>query len=362
MIGNTARDQQSATDGKVVLDEFADAEPEVDMGQFGESEVDAAWLEAQADLWMQADGAALQNAVLDSTQLYMNEIGSVRLLTAAEETELAESIDRGNAAKQRLESDEALTPQLEAALRADIARGEAARQHLIEANLRLVVSIAKKYVHRGLPLQDLIQEGNIGLMRAVKKFEYQRGNRFSTYATWWIRQAISRAIADRARTIRLPVHLTESIRKIKAISDRLSQSLGREPTIAELAEELGWQPDHLVRVLKAARLPTSLDKSVGEDGGQTLGDFVPAVQPTPLDMAAQRLVHYDIESAMEQLTERERRLLNLHYGIQDGEEWSLAQVGRELGMTRERARQIKADVLRRLRESSQSRHLRDYLE
>ncbi len=298
----------------------------------------------------------------DAIQTYMNEIGRVSLLSFAEEVELAERIARGAAASRRLQLDQQLTPQLVAALQADVERGQAARQHLTQANLRLVVSIAKKYVGRGLTLMDLIQEGNIGLMRAVEKFDPTRGNRFSTYATWWIRQAVSRALAEQSRTIRLPVHLTESMGQIKRAADRLAQTLERQPTAAELATALGQPVDKITHVLAALRQPISLETPIGEGQEGTLGALIADTDQEPaIETASRDLLRRDVASALGELTERERTVLTLRYGLEDGRHRTLEDVGKAIGMTRERARQIEAEALRRIRASATWQHLRDYL-
>lgn len=308
----------------------------------------------------------VQEPSLDSVQHYLQEIGRVSLLSAAEEVELAERIERGKAATARLqsmESIEELSMPLRMALRADVLSGEDARRHLIQANLRLVVSIAKKYVGRGLTLLDLIQEGNIGLMRAVEKFDYHKGNRFSTYATWWIRQAVTRAIAEQGRTIRLPVHMSESVGQVKRTSERLAQALERQPTAEEIATALGQSVDRIERVLEASRRPVSLETPVGEDGEHTLGDFLQDdEQTTPTEFASRQLLRRDLAAALEHLSERERRIIDLRYGLVDGQRRTLEEVGKVLGMTRERARQIEAEALRRLRAPDIGQHLRDYLE
>jgi len=304
-----------------------------------------------------------QEPSLDSVQHYLQEIGRVSLLSALEEVELAERMERGKAATQRLASAEEVSPQLRTALRVDVISGQEARRHLIQANLRLVVSIAKKYVGRGLALLDLIQEGNIGLMRAVEKFDYHKGNRFSTYATWWIRQAVTRAIAEQGRTIRLPVHMSESVGQVKRSAERLSQALERQPSAEEIATALGQPLDRVERVLEAARRPVSLETPVGEDGEHTLGDFLQDDElPTPADFASQQLLRRDLAAALDHLNERERRIIDLRYGLADGQRRTLEEVGKVLGMTRERARQIEAEALRRLRAPEIGQHLRDYLE
>ena len=304
-----------------------------------------------------------QEPALDSVQHYLQEIGRVSLLSAAEEVELAERMERGKAATVRLASAEVLSTQLRTALRTDIFSGQDARRHLIQANLRLVVSIAKKYVGRGLALLDLIQEGNIGLMRAVEKFDYHKGNRFSTYATWWIRQAVTRSIAEQGRTIRLPVHMSESVGQVKRAAERLAQALEHQPTAEEIATALGQPLDRVERVLEAARRPVSLETPVGEDGEHTLGDFLQDDElPTPADFASQQLLRQDLAAALQHLSERERRIIDLRYGLADGQRRTLEEVGKVLGMTRERARQIEAEALRRLRAPDVGQHLRDYLE
>lgn len=309
------------------------------------------------------DEALAHEPAMDSVQHYLQEIGRVALLNAAEEVELAERIERGRAAEDRLRSPEELAPALRAALTADMSSGEEARRHLIQANLRLVVSIAKKYVGRGLSLLDLIQEGNIGLMRAVEKFDYHKGNRFSTYATWWIRQAVTRAIAEQGRTIRLPVHMSESVGQVKRTAERLAQSLERQPTAEEIALALGQPVDRIERVLEAARRPVSLETPVGEDGEHTLGDFLQDDDlATPAEFASRQLLRRDLTVALNHLNERERRIIDLRYGLIDGQRRTLEEVGRVLGMTRERARQIEAEALRRLRMPDIGLHLRDYLE
>jgi RNA polymerase primary sigma factor len=299
----------------------------------------------------------------DAVQHYLQEIGRVSLLTASEEIELAERMERGDAARDRLSETDDVPLHLRRALESDLRSGNEARRHLIQANLRLVVSIAKKYVGRGLSLLDLIQEGNIGLMRAVEKFDYHKGNRFSTYATWWIRQAVTRAIAEQGRTIRLPVHMSESVGQVKRTAEKLSQSLERQPTAEEIAIALGQPVERIQRVLEAARRPVSLETPVGDEGEHTLGDFLQDDElPTPTDFASQQLLRRDLVEALNHLNERERRIIDLRYGLADGQRRTLEEVGRALGMTRERARQIEAEALRRLRQPEVGQHLRDYLE
>ncbi len=299
---------------------------------------------------------------LDPVQHYLQEIGRVSLLTASEEVELAERIERGNLAEERLNAAD-LPPEMRRTLEQDVQLGQDARRHLIQANLRLVVSIAKKYVGRGLSLLDLIQEGNIGLMRAVEKFDYRKGNRFSTYATWWIRQAVTRSIAEHGRTIRLPVHMSESVGQVKRASERLAQSLERQPTAEEIAIALGQPVDRIQRVLEAARRPVSLETPVGDEGEHTLGDFLTDEEiPSPTEFASTQLLRRDLANALDHLSERERRIIDLRYGLVDGRRRTLEEVGRALGMTRERARQIEAEALRRLRSPDVGQHLRDYLE
>jgi len=316
----------------------------------------------EADDTIIADLQTAQDPTMDAIQSYLNEIGRVKLLTAVEEVELAEGMARGKAAEQRLSSTEDLSPQLRAALRADCMHGKESRQKLIQANLRLVVSVAKKYIGRGLSLLDLIQEGNIGLMRAVEKFDPSKGNRFSTYATWWIRQAVTRSISEHGRTIRLPVHLGESLGQIRRATEQLSHTLGRPPTTEEIAGAMGQPVEKIANALAASRQPISLATPVGEEGESTLGEFIEdKLQAAPPEVAAHQLMRQDLAAALDSLTERERRVLSLRYGILDGHHRTLEEVGREMGMTRERARQIEAEALRRLRSSEVGGHLRDYL-
>jgi RNA polymerase primary sigma factor len=306
--------------------------------------------------------AGVQEGTLDSIQAYLNEMGRVPLLTAAEEIELAEQIERGEAAKQRLATTEVQTPQLQAELRANIGRGAAARDYLTQANLRLVVSIAKKYVGHGMSLMDLIQEGNLGLMRAVGKFDPARGNRFSTYATWWIRQAVTRALAEQSRTIRLPVHMSDSVGQLKRAADTLGQTLGRQPTAEELAVSLDQSVEKINGLFAAMRQPISLETPVGEDGESTLGTLIEdKTQGSPAEAVATTLLRRDLQRALNELTERECKILTLRYGLADGQHRTLEEVGKTVGMTRERARQIEAEALRKIRTSDTWRHLHDYL-
>ncbi|MGN6758244.1 MAG: RNA polymerase sigma factor RpoD [Thermomicrobiales bacterium] len=301
--------------------------------------------------------------VSDSVRLYLQEIGETDLLTMEQEVWLAKRMDRGKLAERRLLTGAVTSEEERLEFIADAEDGEQARAHLIQANLRLVVSVAKKYVGRGLSFLDLIQEGNIGLMKATDKFDYTRGFKFSTYATWWIRQAITRAISDQSRTIRLPVHVGETINRVKKTGHRLQQSLEREPTHEEIARALDIGDEKVRQVLDVSRHPVSLEAPVGQDGDAFLGDFIEDdTLPAPLYMASQQLLKSHISDSLRKLTERERRIIQLRYGLEDGRYRTLEEVGREFGITRERIRQIEAKALRKLRHPMYSRKLRGYLD
>lgn len=303
-------------------------------------------------------------AATDAITRYLREIGRTPLLNAQEEVELAQAIEAGKLARSQLAD---LNGDLDPAGRFELIqlkeRGDEARQKLIQANLRLVVSVAKKYMGRGMPLLDLIQEGNIGLMRAVEKFDWRKGNRFSTYATWWIRQAVTRALAEQSRLIRLPVHLGESLGQMRRTAERLAIALQREPTHAELGTALGLPEEQIKRMLEAVRQPISLSTPVGESGESQFGDFIEddRIAP-PEEQASRTMLERDIFKALSELPDRERTVLELRYGLNDGQRRTLEEVGRSLGITRERARQIEGEALRRLRVSQMGAGLRGYLE
>ena len=295
-------------------------------------------------------------------RLYLDEIGQIPLLTAEQEVALAQQIGAGALARQRLEGGAYGSWQERCDLERQHTLGCEARRHLIQANLRLVVSIAQKYPSSGLAMMDLIQEGNIGLMRAVEKFDSTRGFKFSTYATWWIRQAITRALADQSRTIRLPVHVGDTMGRIIRAARRLQQSLQHEPTPEEIAAALGMSVDKVRRTLTASMYPLSLELPVGEEGEGRLGDCIADDQITTPDEAAERaLLHTQLEEALQQLAERERKILQLRYGLNDGRYRTLEEVGIEFGLTRERIRQIEAGALRKLRHPHLGKKLRGYL-
>jgi RNA polymerase primary sigma factor len=298
----------------------------------------------------------------DSISLYLKEIGRIPLLTAEQEVSLAKRMEAGRNAKRRLSKDGHLDREEREGLAETVRDGNAAQEHLIKANSRLVVSVAKKYVGRGVPFLDLIQEGNIGLIRAVKKFDYRRGYKFSTYATWWIRQAVTRAIADQGRTIRVPVHMYEQINRLARVSRQLVQELGRDPTVEEIAEELGVSAKKVERTIKVSQRPLSLEMPVGEEDDSFLGDFIEdSDAPSPTDQASQQLLRDQIEDIFVSLTPREVRILQLRFGLVDGYSYTLEEVGKKFGVTRERIRQIEAQALGRLRHPSRSRKLRDFL-
>ncbi len=297
----------------------------------------------------------------DTIGLYLKEVSRIPLLTAEEEVELAQRIERGRMAREELAKGN-VSPKRRAELRKLIEDGWAAREHLITANSRLVISVAKKYMGRGVPFLDLIQEGNIGLIRATKKFDYRRGHKFSTYATWWIRQAVTRAIADQGRTIRVPVHMGDQINKLLRVQHQLTQKLGREPTVEELAEALGVPPRKVENMIQVARRPLSLETPTDDEEDSVLGDFIEDEEaPPPDETATYNLLREQLNEILSTLPPREVRILQLRYGLLDGQPYTLEEVGRKMGVTRERVRQIEAQALSRLRQLSIRRKLRDYL-
>jgi RNA polymerase primary sigma factor len=297
----------------------------------------------------------------DGVGIYLKEVGRVPLLTAEQEVDLAKRIERGREARQRMAGG-ALSEKGRKELRHLIEDGWAAREHLITANSRLVISVAKKYMGRGVPFLDLIQEGNIGLIRAAKKFDYRRGHKFSTYATWWIRQAVTRAIADQGRTIRVPVHMGDQINRLLRVSHRLTQELGRDPSSEELAEALEVTPKKVETMIQVARRPISLETPTDDEEDSFLGDFVPDEEsPEPAEVATQNLLKEHLDEALATLPPREVRILQLRYGLLDGQSYTLEEVGRKMGVTRERVRQIEAQALTRLRHPIHRRQLIDYL-
>ena len=314
-------------------------------------------------------------SVEDPVRMYLKEIGKVPLLSAEEEIELAKKMEAGSVAEEKISllktrmeesEDDAEKDEIKAEikeLQKEVDWGDDAKKRLAEANLRLVVSIAKRYVGRGMLFLDLIQEGNLGLIKAVEKFDYRKGYKFSTYATWWIRQAITRAIADQARTIRIPVHMVETLNKLIRVSRQLLQKLGREPSPEEIAAEMNMPVDRVREILKISQEPVSLETPIGEEEDSHLGDFIKDDNvPVPADAAAFTLLKEQLEEVLGTLTEREQKVLTLRFGLEDGRARTLEEVGKEFNVTRERIRQIEAKALRKLRHPSRSRKLKDYLE
>ena len=298
----------------------------------------------------------------DMVRMYMAEAAHVPLLSADEEKDLSQRIEMGRLAQQELARGNVSQKRLKE-LRRMIEDGWAAREHLIRANTRLVMSVARKYLGRGLPFLDLVQEGNIGLMRAAKKYDYQRGFKFSTYATWWIRQAITRALADQSRTIRLPVHMGDQINRMLRTQHRLQQELGRVPTAEELADELEVPQEKVKQMFELAQLPLSLETPIGEEEDDTLGEFVEDVEsPDPEEMTVHTLLQHDLGEMLDELPPRELRVLQLRYGLIDGEPLTLKQVGKKMGITRERVRQLESQAFRRLRGAKTEEKLRAYAE
>ncbi|GAA0295942.1 RNA polymerase primary sigma factor [Gracilibacillus halotolerans] len=320
------------------IDEFYEFLGEQGVEVIGESEDDPSMQELSKEEEFDLDDLSVPLGVKinDPVRMYLKEIGRVDLLSAEEEIELAKRIEEGN---------------------------EEAKKRLAEANLRLVVSIAKRYVGRGMLFLDLIQEGNMGLIKAVEKFDYRKGFKFSTYATWWIRQAITRAIADQARTIRIPVHMVETINKLIRVQRQLLQDLGREPTPEEIAKDMDLTPDKVREILKIAQEPVSLETPIGEEDDSHLGDFIEDQEATsPSDHAAYELLKEQLEDVLDTLTDREENVLRLRFGLDDGRTRTLEEVGKVFGVTRERIRQIEAKALRKLRHPSRSKRLKDFLE
>ncbi|MGH3913332.1 MAG: RNA polymerase sigma factor [Pseudonocardiaceae bacterium] len=343
----------------------ADAEEaEAQSGPGGE---DFVWDEEESEALRQARKDAELTASADSVRAYLKQIGKVALLNAEEEVELAKRIEAGLYAAERVrkteDTTEKVSPQMRRDLRWIVRDGERAKNHLLEANLRLVVSLAKRYTGRGMAFLDLIQEGNLGLIRAVEKFDYTKGYKFSTYATWWIRQAITRAMADQARTIRIPVHMVEVINKLGRIQRELLQDLGREPTPEELAKEMDITPEKVLEIQQYAREPISLDQTIGDEGDSQLGDFIEDSEAVvAVDAVSFTLLQDQLQSVLATLSEREAGVVRLRFGLTDGQPRTLDEIGQVYGVTRERIRQIESKTMSKLRHPSRSQVLRDYLD
>jgi RNA polymerase primary sigma factor len=349
------------------VDVEADAEteeaPDVAEGEPAEF----TWDEEESEALRQARKDAEMTASADSVRAYLKQIGKVALLNAEEEVDLAKRIEAGLYAAERLRQLELSGDKLPLQERRDlgwiIRDGERAKNHLLEANLRLVVSLAKRYTGRGMAFLDLIQEGNLGLIRAVEKFDYTKGYKFSTYATWWIRQAITRAMADQARTIRIPVHMVEVINKLGRIQRELLQDLGREPTPEELAKEMDITPDKVLEIQQYAREPISLDQTIGDEGDSQLGDFIEDSEAVvAVDAVSFTLLQDQLQSVLHTLSEREAGVVKLRFGLTDGQPRTLDEIGQVYGVTRERIRQIESKTMSKLRHPSRSQVLRDYLD
>ncbi|MCB9438070.1 MAG: sigma-70 family RNA polymerase sigma factor [Anaerolineales bacterium] len=347
-------------------DDFA-ATLEIDLDALEEIALDEAQASSEIEL-LTPDllGDAGYQQAIDSDDvvgLYLKEAGHIPLLTAEEEVSLAMRMEAGEIAMEQLqELSDSLDMDTVDRLLAIIEDGQLAREHLIRANSRLVISVAKKFVGRGVPFLDLIQEGNIGLIRAVRKFEYQRKHKFSTYATWWIRQAVSRAVADQGRTIRVPVHMGDQLNKMRRISLELQQLLGREPSPEEIAYRMETTPEKIHQLIEISRRPMSLDTPIDEEGDTDLGDFIEdTASPAPDELTMQNLLREQLEQVLARLPDREAHILRLRYGLEDGETHTLEEVGKQIGVTRERVRQLEAQALNRLRRSSAHTLLIDYL-
>ncbi|MGH3794388.1 MAG: RNA polymerase sigma factor [Pseudonocardiaceae bacterium] len=364
--GPAAEDLAEVADVEVEVEEItADAEEaEAQSGPGGE---DFVWDEEESEALRQARKDAELTASADSVRAYLKQIGKVALLNAEEEVELAKRIEAGLYAAERVrkaeDTTEKLSPQMRRDLRWIVRDGERAKNHLLEANLRLVVSLAKRYTGRGMAFLDLIQEGNLGLIRAVEKFDYTKGYKFSTYATWWIRQAITRAMADQARTIRIPVHMVEVINKLGRIQRELLQDLGREPTPDELAKEMDITPEKVLEIQQYAREPISLDQTIGDEGDSQLGDFIEDSEAVvAVDAVSFTLLQDQLQSVLATLSEREAGVVRLRFGLTDGQPRTLDEIGQVYGVTRERIRQIESKTMSKLRHPSRSQVLRDYLD
>ncbi|KMO78281.1 RNA polymerase sigma factor SigA [Mycolicibacterium chlorophenolicum] len=362
--GTAAAAATPAAPGKVVKEADDDiAEP----SEKDKASGDFVWDEEESEALRQARKDAELTASADSVRAYLKQIGKVALLNAEEEVELAKRIEAGLYATQLMAELAEKGEKLPAAQRRDmmwICRdGDRAKNHLLEANLRLVVSLAKRYTGRGMAFLDLIQEGNLGLIRAVEKFDYTKGYKFSTYATWWIRQAITRAMADQARTIRIPVHMVEVINKLGRIQRELLQDLGREPTPEELAKEMDITPEKVLEIQQYAREPISLDQTIGDEGDSQLGDFIEDSEAVvAVDAVSFTLLQDQLQSVLETLSEREAGVVRLRFGLTDGQPRTLDEIGQVYGVTRERIRQIESKTMSKLRHPSRSQVLRDYLD
>jgi RNA polymerase primary sigma factor len=352
---------------EIPIDVEADAEVE-DTAEPPEAEAsEFTWDEEESEALRQARKDAEMTASADSVRAYLKQIGKVALLNAEEEVDLAKRIEAGLYASERLRQLELAGDKLPLQQRRDlnwiVRDGERAKNHLLEANLRLVVSLAKRYTGRGMAFLDLIQEGNLGLIRAVEKFDYTKGYKFSTYATWWIRQAITRAMADQARTIRIPVHMVEVINKLGRIQRELLQDLGREPTPEELAKEMDITPDKVLEIQQYAREPISLDQTIGDEGDSQLGDFIEDSEAVvAVDAVSFTLLQDQLQSVLHTLSEREAGVVKLRFGLTDGQPRTLDEIGQVYGVTRERIRQIESKTMSKLRHPSRSQVLRDYLD